>query len=123
MHAVWYAMYPGDARDRWRRDLLTDARVVHWWEERRFFGRQVLVDLRSYRQVRAPGSRDFQGEILWDAYLLFDRTARWEQSPKGLVSWGYTVMTTREALADQLGRLLQSQRGNRGSVVGIERPK
>lgn len=108
--AVWYAMYPGDARARWRRDLLTDDRVMHWWDERRLLGRQVLVQIQPYSQLRAPGSRDFQEQVLWDAYLLFDRKARWDQSPSGLVSWGYTVMTTRSTLAEQVGRLLQSER-------------
>ena len=103
-------MYPGDERAKWRPQLLRDARVVHWWDERRLLGRQLLVDLRPYNHLRAPGSRDFQGQILWDAYLLFDRTARWEQSPKGLVSWGYTVMATRTTLAAHVSKLTHAPR-------------
>ncbi len=111
--AVWYAMYPGDARGRWRRDLLTDDRVMHWWDEGRLLGRQLLAQLRPYSRLRAPGSRDFQEKILWDAYLLFDRKARWDRSPTGLVSWGYTVMTTRKTLAEQVASLVQPEKKGR----------
>jgi hypothetical protein len=28
VYAVWFNMYPGDARERWRADRLTDPRVA-----------------------------------------------------------------------------------------------
>ena len=115
VYVVWYAMYPGAARDKWRRDLLPDPRAVHWWDEQRAVGREMLTILQPYANVRAAGSREFDGDILWDAYLLFDHTARWDKSPGGLVSWGYTVMATRQPLQDDLFRLLKAPSGRGGN--------
>jgi hypothetical protein len=42
---------------------------------------------------------------MWDAYLLYDRSARWHERPSGLVSWGYTIMRTRAALVRDLDRV------------------
>jgi hypothetical protein len=37
-------------------------------------------------------------DALWDSYLLFDRAATWNDTPSGVLSWGYTVMRTRRQL-------------------------
>ena len=41
-------------------------------------------------------------DALWDSYLLFDRDASWNSTPSGILSWGSTVMRTRQKLADDL---------------------
>lgn len=88
-----------DARDRWRADLLTDRRVEHWWDDGRVAGQYILDGLRPHQSRRAPGSKEFRGPILWDAYLLFDRRARWDSTMPAPVSWGYTILAARDALA------------------------
>jgi len=35
---------------------------------------------------------------MWDTYVLFDRTAKWTDRPTGVLSWGYTIMRTRDQL-------------------------
>ena len=30
---IWFRMYPGDAQSKWPRELLTDRRVEHRWDE------------------------------------------------------------------------------------------
>ena len=108
VYAVWYAMYPSDARHRWRPDLLRDPRVEHWWDERRVVGTRLLKEIGPHQSRRAPGSKDFRDEVLWDAYLLFEPGARWTAVMPTPVSWGYTILAAREALAkrvaEQLGR-------------------
>ena len=94
-------MYRGDARDRWRRKLLDDPRVEHWWDGKRIVGRRFLEELRPHGRQRAPGSRVFKGEVLWDAFLLFDRRAEWGTALPRPVSWGYTILAAREALAKE----------------------
>ena len=109
VHAVWYAMYPGDARPKWRGEILDDARVVHWWDDKRVVGRRLLRDVRQMSARRASGSREFEGDILWDAYLLFDGTARWAQAPTGLVKWGYPILPAREALIQTFTTLVKQR--------------
>ena len=96
-------MVAGDARDRWRPDLLTDRRVEHWWDDNRVVGKRLLEDLRPYASVRAAGSKEFRGQVLWDAYLLFDGRARWGTTLPAPVSWGYTILAARDALATHVG--------------------
>jgi hypothetical protein len=102
-------MYPGDARNRWRSDLLTDRRVQHWWDERKLTGIQLTSDVAPLTALRAPGSRVFDEEILWDAYLLFDTEARWHQSLPQPVTWGYTILAAKEALGVGVRKLIASR--------------
>lgn len=45
-------------------------------------------------------------DALWNADLLFDAKAAWTGTmPKGLVSWGATVLRTRDRLAQDLRRV------------------
>ena len=37
-------------------------------------------------------------DAMWDTYVLFDRTAKWTDAPTGVLSWGYTIMRTRDQL-------------------------
>lgn len=97
-----------DARDRWRADLLPDRRVEHWWDEGRLVGRRVLDDLRPHISLRAPGSTEFRGDVLWDAYLLFDRKARWGTTMPAPVSWGHTILAARDTLATQVNHQLSA---------------
>lgn len=100
-------MYPSDARDRWRASLLPDPRVTHWWDERRVAGTRLLKELRPYQSRRAPGSKAFRDDVLWDAYLLFEPDAEWGASMPAPVSWGYTILAAREALARQVNARLR----------------
>ena len=36
---------------------------------------------------------------LIDAYLLYGPQARWDEQPPGLVSWGSTILSTRDSLS------------------------
>jgi hypothetical protein len=104
VYAIWFNMYPGDARDRWRSSLLSDARVVHFWDEAQSAGRLFAGALPRLAAQRAAPSIDLEGDVLWDAYLLFGRDARWEmdEAPPDVVSWGSTILLTRETFQRNL---------------------
>jgi hypothetical protein len=102
--AVWFKMYPGDAESTWPSTLLTDRRVEHRWDEPKEAGRWFLENLGGLRPARGGNGRFPQRvDAMWDTYVLFDRTARWnEDVPTGLLSWGYTINRTRDQLRRDL---------------------
>ena len=106
VYAVWFNMFPGDARDHWRRDLLTDARVVHYWDEQQSVGRLYFQALPRIWERRAPDTITPQDLALWDAYLLYARDAQWNDQPPDVVSWGATILLTREKLTRDFKEIL-----------------
>jgi capsular polysaccharide biosynthesis protein len=91
-------MYPGDARGRWRADLLPDTRVRHYWDETRAVGRLYLQLLPRLWSARAAETVIPQADALWDAYLLYPADARWDDEPPGVIRWGSTILQTQETL-------------------------
>ena len=39
VYAIWFDMFPGDAKSKWPASLLTDPRVTHLWDEGKLVGR------------------------------------------------------------------------------------
>jgi len=107
VYAVWFNMYPGDARARWRAELLTDERVRHYWDEQRSVGRLFLQILPRLWSVRAPETVLPQADALWDTYLLYPADARWDEAPPNAVSWGSTILQTKETLEQNVLQLLR----------------
>ena len=100
LFVVWFKMYPGDEKSRWPRELLDDTRVAHRWDEPKHAGKWFLEHLSNLRPARGAGPFPQRVDALWDSYLLFDRDAVWTSTPNGLVSWGFTVMGTRNRLEE-----------------------
>ena len=101
--AIWFRMYPGDAESKWPRELLTDRRVEHRWDEGKSVGRWFLTNLASIKPSRGGEGRFPQRvDAMWDTWLLFDRDAAWTgAAPTGLLSWGYPIMKSNtQLLAD-----------------------
>lgn len=99
MFVVWFKMYPGDAESRWPREVLFDPRVEHRWDEPKSAGRWFLEHLGELKPTRGgDGVFPQRVDAMWDTYMLFDRDAKWETRPSSIVSWGYTVMRTRDQL-------------------------
>jgi hypothetical protein len=107
VYAVWYNMFPGDSRGHWRADLLTDSRVAHYWDEPRAVGRLYFQNLPRMWEKRARDTVPPQDVILWDAYLLYDGEARWDEQPPDVVSWGSTILLTRDGLKRDLDAVLK----------------
>jgi hypothetical protein len=78
--------------------LLPDSRVVHFWDETRSIGHLFYRTLPRIAARRAPLSKDIEGTVLWDAYLLYGPAARWDadDKPPDVVSWGSTILLTQE---------------------------
>ena len=106
VYAVWFNMFPGDAREHWRADLLNDARVAHYWDEQRSVGRLYFQTLPQIWDKRAGGTLTPQDLALWDAYLLYAPDAQWNDQPPDVVSWGATILLTRERLERDFKEIL-----------------
>jgi hypothetical protein len=109
-YAVWFNMFPGDGRGKWPATLLTDERVMHWWDERAQIGTWFGDRADALRPKLSAGST-WHGKILWDAYLLYGANARWESAtPTELIRFGRTIVAGREALAADMATLLGAAR-------------
>jgi hypothetical protein len=107
VYAVWYNMFPGDSRAKWRADLLTDTRVSHFWDERRAVGNLYFQDLPRMWERRAAETVLPQDLVLWDAYLLYSPDAAWGEQLPETVSWGATILRTRDQLKRDLAEMLK----------------
>lgn len=104
VYAVWFNMFPGDARSQWPPSLLADTRVIHRWDEQKLVGRWYGDRAAPMRAQLTPES-SWSGEILWDSYLLYGADAKWDDAPTGLVHWGRTIVAGRETLRHDFERL------------------
>ena len=96
-------MYPGDKESAWPGQIFRDRRIIQTWDEPKTAGRWFMTHLFDLKPSRGgDGQFPQRDDALWDSYLLFDRNATWDVAPGGVVSWGYTVMRTRQKLAADL---------------------
>lgn len=91
-------MYPGDARSKWPGQLLTDSRVLHYWDEERVVGTRYLSQLPALLGRRAPATMVPAADALWDAFFVYERGATWQDPVPVPLSWGYPIMVTRDQL-------------------------
>jgi hypothetical protein len=108
VYAVWFKMYPGDAREKWRPQLLMDPRVRHYWDEDRSVGRLYLQTIPALWPARAPETNVPQADALWDAYLLYAADARWTDQPPPVVTWGSTILQTTDTLDAAVAKILDA---------------
>lgn len=51
--------------------------------------------------------------VEWDAYFLYGPEAVWGEEPSALVSWGRTIVDSRDRLREDFSALLEkADRGN-----------
>ena len=105
VYAVWFNMMPADSRAKWKPTLLTDSRVVHRWDEAKTIGRWFAPQTRAMRPLLSRRSAWSDGDVLWDAYLLYGTDAMWNETPSGLIRWGRTIVAGKDALKDEFERL------------------
>ena len=91
-------MYPTDRREAWPADILTDSRVVNYWDERKRLEPSTRSDTAKWRAPSCPINGLARTPILWDAYLVYGPDARWEDAPTGLRRWGRTILKTQDGL-------------------------
>ena len=103
-------MLPADSRAKWPADLLADSRVIHRWDEPKATGTWYGKRTDGMKPQLAFGSAWGNGEILWDAYLLYDADARWDDAPTSLIHWGRTIVAGRETLKVDFEKLFRSKK-------------
>jgi len=110
VYAIWFNMFPGDARSKWRPDVLTDPRVIHRWDEGKVVGRWYGERTSSLRP-KLTAESNWNGEILWDSYLLYGPEAHWDDVPTGVIHWERTIVAAGETLRIDAERLLKPNLG------------
>jgi hypothetical protein len=94
VYAVWLPMLWSDRRERWDKAVLSDSRVMHFWDG------DAQVGEWFARQVDG-----YQG-ISWDVYYLYGPDATWETVPSPLVDSGGTIIDERETLETEVRKLV-----------------
>ncbi len=95
VYAVWFKNLRSDARGSWPSDALRDPRVVHFWDAQEILGRWYA------KSVTKRGT-----DVEWDAYFLYEPHVHWGDTAPANVSWGRTIMETREQLRGHVRALL-----------------
>jgi len=100
VYVVWFSMIATAARGAWRwtGNVITDPRVMHFWDDTKVVGRRFAVQ-------ETPAEID--AGIVWDAYFLYGPEAEWKTEPEPLVSWGATVLDEYHTLESNLVPLLK----------------
>lgn len=96
VYAIWFNMLVMDHRSRWDDGLLTDDRVIHFWDEPREVGRWYAEQ----------GIYPF-GTVAWDIFFLYGPEAGWDEVPAPLLSSGFTIIAQRSKLADAIAPFMQ----------------
>jgi hypothetical protein len=110
VYAIWFSMYPTDLRERWPAEILTDPRVVHYWDDAKNVGKWYGDRFREMESSVAPNSSGLGAPVLWDAYLVYGPEARWDEAPTGLRRWGRTILRTQDALRQSVDDVLSTSK-------------
>ena len=80
--------------------MLNDQRVVEYWD------RDLLAGTWFGEHLDEIGAGDQTGGVYWDAFLVFNKDARWDEVPSPLVRAGATVISQSENLRAALTPLM-----------------
>lgn len=96
VYAVWLNVLTSDSRAAWDERLLTDARVVHLWDEKRVTGDWFAKKVSNAWAVE------------WDVFFLYGPGSRWEgdREPTEFESRGRTILARRALLVSTLAPYL-----------------
>ena len=115
VYAIWLPMLPSDAREAWNIKLLEDARARHFWDAgAKVAGRWFRDHIKVLRAQKAPGADHMQGAFgnkhaAWDVYFLYPPSAKWEDRPEKIVSWGRPVFQVERELRRDLKVVLKDK--------------
>ncbi|MDA2931049.1 hypothetical protein MYX84_14070 [Acidobacteria bacterium AH-259-O06] len=103
VYAIWFNVLWTDSQSKWDDDLLSDPRVLHFWDE------EKIVGLWYEQHVTRLGQQGAR-RVEWDAYFLYHPDAIWAEQVPRVVSWGRTIVAKRKQLQHDLLELLQHGR-------------
>ena len=92
-------MLAGDSRGAWDAHVLDDPRVVSLWDGSRLAGRWFAD--------HAIGGLGAPGDIVWDAYLAFGRSSRWQVAPGDPLASGSDIIDNTAGLEERFVPLLR----------------
>src|SRR5262245_32946262 len=98
-------MYPGDAKSKWPAGLLHDSRVVQRWDEPKAVGTWFGDRTPTMRARLSPDSAWRDGNILWDAAMLYGPDSKWDDLPTALIHWERTIVAGRATLKEDFQKL------------------
>ena len=96
VYAVWFSVMPEDNRYEWPKDLLEDPRVIQYWDNDLKLGRMYGQEVTN---------KPFE----WDAYFMYDPSARWEDEVPKAYSSGRTILAARDSLKYYLLEVLEDR--------------
>jgi hypothetical protein len=91
VYAVWFNMMTSDQRSQWPSKLLTDSRVVHFWDDRKILGNWYAT-FKEFSKA--------SGDTVWDAFFVYNADSMWTDQPSGLIGWGSTIIGNKNRLAE-----------------------
>ncbi len=107
VYVVWFSMIFSDNRASWRLTghVITDPRVLHFWDEQKIVG-------RWFAKQENPEADD--SYIVWDAYYLYGPDAEWGTGPEPLINRGATILDEFKLLEKNFIPLLtnETERGS-----------
>ena len=99
VYAVWFDVLAGDDRSAWDPRLLSDERVVHYWDPERLLGTWLPQQPEYEDHVFGP--------LAWDIFFLYGPDALWDETPGPLVSSGSTVISKSGRLEEDWIALME----------------
>ena len=117
VYAVSFRMLASDRVAKWLvepHDLLSDPRVLHYWDEGSVVGRYYEEHVT---RLGDPG----EDRVEWDAYFLYGPGATWGEQPPEHVSWGRTIVDSRERLLRDFTTLVARTGSPKLGVRGVVR--
>lgn len=115
VYAISFQMLASDRMAKWLvepDDLLSDARTLHYWDDGKIVGRYYE---KHVTQLGDPGDE----RVEWDAYFLYRPDATWGEQPPEHVSWGRTIVASRDQLLRDFTALNGDERkAGEGNTVG-----
>jgi hypothetical protein len=91
VYAVWFNMMTSDQRSQWPSKLITDSRVIHFWDEKKLLGNWYATFKEFSKGL---------GDVVWDAFFVYSSDSRWTDRPSGLIGWGSTIISHKNQLAE-----------------------
>lgn len=91
LHYVWLPMFPRVAEQRALPKMVerfADPATAQYWDDTRALGKDVK------RRILP----DFSGDVVWDAFILFDAAATWADAGEHVLGSGFTVEAQKERL-------------------------
>ncbi len=97
VYAVWFNMLPTDSKERCNTGLLDDKRTVHYWDSDREVGKWIAANVKDCTHL---------GPIAWDAFFLFDGSAKWDTALKPIRGCGAPIYHQRDVFRESLDEIL-----------------